>query len=293
MLERLKKLSFKFFGNSLERFVPYFDSIKSDLQQADLGLSLAEYIYIMFFVILIAFVIELPAIVILTSLFFKSVAPAFLFALTSTVLILVAIFFGFYTYPSLLANSRKRSINSSLPFATTYMATIASSGAPPPTIFRVLGNFKEYGELSREAAKISRDVDAFGMDLKTSIRKTANRSPSNEFRELLWGMDAVISIGGNLSNYLHEKSQLFMQEYRRNLQRYAQTLSLFIEVYLTLVIVGSIFFIILSAIMSIFGAGNLSLLLTFGQFVVVFIMLPTISIGLIYAVRYISPGASK
>lgn len=289
--EKLKKLSFRFFGRHLEKYVSYFDSIKSDLQKSNLGLSLSEYVYISFFVLLLVFLIEFPLIVVITSIIFKEAAIAFLFSFTITVLILLGVFFMFYTYPSMIAGARKKNIDSALPFATTYMATIASSGAPPSTMFKVLAQFEEYGEIAKESEKINRDIEAFGMDLVGSIRKTASRTPSTEFKELLWGLDTVLTTGGDLSDYLHEKSKAFMQEYRRSLEKYSKTLSLFIEIYLTIILVGSIFFIIMSSLMSVFGAGELNLLLSFSQFLVVFFVLPFVSIGFVILVRTISPSA--
>jgi flagellar protein FlaJ len=153
-----------------------------------------------------------------------------------------------------------------------------------------MGKFKEYGEISKEAAKINRDVEVFGMDLISSLRKTASRTPSDQLKELLWGLDTVLSAGGNVGEYLHEKSKTFIAEYRRTLQRFSQTLSMLIEVYLTVVLVGSIFFIIMSALMSIFGGGQSSLTLNFVQFLVVFIMLPAVSVGFIFMLKGMSPG---
>ena len=291
MWDKFKKLSFRFFGKALEPYLHYFESIKPDLQHANIPLSLREYVYTMFFILLMIFLIELPLIVIISVLLIKSALAAFVFSITAVILIEVGVFFLFYTYPSYTAKQRRRSIESSLSFATTYMATIASSGAPPSTMFKVLGKFKEYGEISKEAEKINRDVEAFGMDLVSAIRKTASRTPSTELKELLWGLDTVLTTGGNVGDYLHEKSRSFMAEYRRRLERYSQTLSLLIEVYLTVILVGSIFFVIMSALMSIFGGGETNIFMSFMQFVIIFIVLPLVSTGFIVLIRAISPSA--
>ena len=286
----LKEISFKFFGRSLEPFVGYFDSIKPDLLRANIGLSLQEYVYIMFFVILATFIVEFPFIVIITSVLLQDALTAFLMSFTLTVLIVIVMFFVFYTYPSMSAGKRRKDIDTALSFATTYMATIATSGAPPITMFKVMASFKEYGEVSSEMGKIYRDVEAFGMDLVAAIRKTASRTPSEELKELLWGLETVLTSGGNIGEYLHAKSRLFISEYRRRLEKYSQTLSMLIEVYLTVVLIGSIFFIIMSALMSIIG-GTQNVFMMFLQFAVVFIVLPFTSIGFIFLVKSISPSA--
>lgn len=291
MWKTLKDLSFKFFGRSLEPFVGYFDSIKYDLLKSNLGFSLTEYVYSMMFTLLLLFAIEFPTIVVITSLILKDAAMAFLFSFTITTVILLLVFFLFYTYPSMASGKRRKSIDATLPFGTTYMGTIASSGAPPIAMFRILSQFKEYGELSIEAGKINRDVEAFGMDLLGAIRKTASRTPSEELKELLWGLDTVLSSGGNVGNFLHEKSRSFIAEYRRRLEQYSKMLSLLIEVYLTVVLVGSIFFIIMTALMSILGGGGGGTDMIFLQFMVIFIALPGASIGFIGLLKAISPSA--
>jgi len=286
----LKDMSFKFFGRSLEPFVSFFDGIKPDLLKANIGFSLTEYVYIMFFTIFLLFILEFPVIVVIMAILIQDAAISFLFSFTLTIVIVLAIFFLFYTYPSLVSGRRKKDIDASLPFAATYMGTIASSGAPPSTMFRVIAQFNEYGEVSKEARKIERDVEVFGMDLVGAIRKTASRTPSEEFKELLWGLDTVLTSGGNIGSYLHEKSRLFIAEYRRRLQQYSRTLSLLIEIYLTVVLVGSIFFIIITALMSILGGGGMGNWLSFVQFIVIFFVLPFVSIGFIILLKSISPS---
>ena len=284
----LNKLSFRFFGRYLDPYINYFDSIKSDLLRSNVGLSLREYVYVMFFVTLLSFAIEFPLIVVIMSIVFKDALMAFMFSFSVTIVVVVAVFFIFYTYPSMNAGRRRKDIEASLPFATTYMATIAASGAPTVTMFKVLVGFKDYGEIAKEFEKIYRDVEVFGMDIIGAIRKTASRTPSEELKELLWGLESTLSSGANVENYLRQKSRLFIAEFKRRLEKYSATLSMLIEVYLTVVLVGSIFFIIMTSLMSIIGGGT-NLTLVFLQFVVVFIILPLVSLGFIGLLKAISP----
>ena len=287
----LRDLSFKFFKHSLDPTVSVFESIKPDLLKADIGLTLPEYVYAMFFSLLLLFVIEFPLITIITSIVLKDMLLAVLFSFTLNIVTILIVFFIFYTYPSIVAGKRKKNIESALPFATTYMATIANSGAPPVTMFKVISQFEEYGEVSKEAEKIYRDVEVFGMDLVGAIRKTANRTPSEELKELLWGLDNVLTSGGNLGDFLHEKSRVFISEYRRRLEQYSRTLSFLIEIYLTLILVGSVFFIIITALMSVIGGGGMSSYLSFIQFLVIFIVLPFVSVGFIFLLKSVAPSA--
>lgn len=289
MWDLFKRLSFRFFKKTLEPYVDYFESLKPDLQKANLPFSLTEYVYVMVFVTTLIFIIEFPLLAFIAG-FFMSAAMAFFLSFTTTAFFCLVIFFAFYSYPSFLANMRKKNIDAALPFATTYLATIAGSRAPPTTMFKVISEFEEYGELAEETKKIYRDIEMFGMDLPAALRKTASRTPSMQLKELLWGLTTVLLEGSDLSVYLREKSRGFMSDYRRRLQEFSKTLSLFIEIYLTLIIVGSIFFVIMTAIMSIFGGGAINLFLAFLQFVIIFIILPFVSIGFIILLKTIAPS---
>ena len=285
----LSVLAFKLFGRELEPYVKHFDSIKPDLMKADLELSLLEYVYTMILGSLLAFMITFPFMVVITAIALHNIALSFISSFTTSIFVTLIVFFMFYSLPSFIATRRKKKIDAALPFAATYMATISASGAEPTTMFSVISEFKEYGEVSKEAEKITRDVSAFGMDLISAIRKTAGRTPSAELKEMLWGLDTVLTTGGNVSDYLHEKSKMYMEENKRRLQAFSQTLSVLIEVYLTLILVGSIFFIIMTSLMSIFGGGN-NLSISFLQFIIIFVVMPVVSVGFIILLKIVAPS---
>ncbi len=287
--EKAKVWAFKFFGNSLDPVVDYFESIKPDLEKSGLNLSLREYVYIMIFSIFIVFIIEFPALTFILAIFLSS-GFAFFLSLTITISLLLGLFFFFYTYPAFLTGRRAKEIEASLPFISIYLSSLTASGVPPVAMFKLLANFKEYKELAREAAKIHQDVEYFGMSLEQAIRKAAMRTPSKEFKEMLLGLLTVLSSGTNLSKFFMEKAKAFMSEYRRRLENYSKILAIFTEMYLTMITVGSIFFIILTVVMSLFSSGNFTSTVLLFQFFVVFFILPGITIGFIFLCRMMSPG---
>jgi flagellar protein FlaJ len=124
------------------------------------------------------------------------------------------------------------------------------------------------------------------MSISTAIRRKAKRTPSKHMSDLLYGMTTIMSSGGDLGLYLRGKSNDLMNEHRRNIVRYSQDLSLFVEIYLTLIITGSIFFIVLSSIITAISGGVGIVLM---QIFIVLIVMPLISAGFIVLVRSISP----
>lgn len=284
------KLSYEMTKNFVPHFIDYFRDIKRDLKRADINISLQEYIGMALFSAIITFVSALPVISVIIGLIvggINGLISGLIAGLFISIFISTGVFMFFYIYPSIRVNSREQKIRHTLPFATLYLSTIAGTGTPPSTMFKLLADFKEYGEVSKEAKKISRDVHSFGADINSALKRAADRTPSGEFRELLWGMNTIISSGGDLKTFLRENADKFMNDYRRELDKFAKTLSVLVEIYITLIVVGSVFLIVLSSIMSPLGMSTF-LLVTI-QIGGVFVFLPLASIMFIIMIKGVSP----
>ena len=281
----LTSISLKYFGSTSRWIRKYFADIKDDLQKAGLNYTLDEYLSLALFVTTITFVAETLTLPFIFALLFPP-GIAILAGATLAVALSGIVFFLFYSYPTTKAKVRDNRIKKILPFAVSYLATMASSRVEPVYLFKTIGGFKEYGEVAEEANMIVRDVEVFGMTISTAIKNQARRTSSKDFSELLWGMNTIIISGGDLTSYLKQKAESYMNDYRRRIRKYSQDLSLFVEIYLTLIITGSIFFVVLSSIISTVGGG----LATIGiQSFVVFILLPVLSVGFIFVIKAISP----
>lgn len=278
-------VAFKFFGGVSKSIKPSFADMKETMQKAGLRYTVEEYLSITLFTTTVTFVIEAIALSFIFGLFF-GVTVALLLALMLSLAISGILFFLFYSYPSTAARSRNSKIKKILPFVVSYMATMSSSRVPPIVVFKTLSEFKEYGEVSKEAENITRNVEVFGMTTSAAIKKQAKTTPSADFRELLWGINTIVTSGGDLTSYLSDKTNEFMNDYRRRIRKYSQDLSLYVEIYLTLIITGSIFFIVLSSVISALSQGIGTVLV---QSFVVFVLLPLISIGFIVLVKSTSP----
>ncbi|MBI2971226.1 MAG: type II secretion system F family protein [Candidatus Aenigmarchaeota archaeon] len=278
-------LSYRLFEDIVKLIKPYFLDIRDDLHRANLNYTLEEWLATAVFTTAWTFFLETIGL----SFIFGLLAPpviAIVLGLTLSLALSGLIFFLFYSYPATKAKTRESKIKKMLPFSVSYLSTISSAKVPPIVLFKTLAQFEEYGELAKEAGNIARDVEVFGMTFSEAVKKQSKRTPSTEFRELLWGINTVISSGGDLTIYLKNKGDELMNDYRRRIRKYSQDLSLFVEIYLTLIITGSIFFIVLSSIISAISGGLGTI---FVQSFVVFILLPLLSIGFILIIKSISP----
>ena len=287
--EKYIAISYRVMGNFVGQYlVDELRDLRPDLQKANIGISLIEYLSVTLFTSLMVFVFQVPLISVIMMLLLKStligLIAGFLFGLFCA----IGIFSLFYVYPSLRVQARCKKINECLPFAMFYLTTISGSGTPPLTMFKMLAQFKEYEEISEEAKKIVYDVDIAGMSITKSLENAAGRTPSNHLREIYWGITNSLTTGGDLKSLLYEKANSAMEEYKRSLSSFTSMLSTLTEIYLTGVVVGSIFFMVLSTIMSSFGSDT-STIITL-QLAVTFILLPIISVVFIAVLKQISPA---
>lgn len=260
--------------------------IKNDLVQAEMPYSLEEY----FATIVMTMIISTPLLPVLIIFFWWLLLDLSLAIIGSIIffgLIITAELVVFYIMPSQVASGRKKKIENALHFATIYLSTLAGAGTPPHLLFKVLGTFSEFSEISDIASKISRDIEIFGLNPAEAIARSVERVPSSNLRELLWGIRGTITSGGDLRRFLEEKAEAYTNEFKRKLEEFVKVLSIFMEIYITVVIVGSVLALILTTIMGVVGGGVAGLQEL--QLIIVVIGLPMISIMFIMLIRSSSP----
>ncbi|MEM0379464.1 MAG: type II secretion system F family protein [Nanopusillaceae archaeon] len=194
----------------------------------------------------------------------------------------------FRSLPSIKASERKRKIDYSIYFATIYMAALASSGVNPLNLFELLAKYKEFSEIGKDSKEIYDLVTTMGISLPVALHYKAMSSPSRNWKEVLEGIRSILLEGGSLDQFLYGKAKQFAEEYKRNLIEYSNTIQVLLEVYITLVVVGIIFTIILTTLMgSIAGSSQMIFSL---QLFSVLILLPMATILFILIIKSINPS---
>jgi len=291
MLEKYAAFCYNQVGSYVLDTVEYFEDIRPKLAKAGIEISLPEYLSMMFFTVGMVGLLTLTV----GGTFFVLSAglSGILMAIIASTMLSVLTALGFYIYPSILVKNRSSKIQDTLPFATMYLATLAGTGTPLPQIFKNLSETEEYGEVSKEAEKIARDIETFGMDVSEALEKSANRSPSEDYKELMWGINHVMTTGGSLRQFLNQRSEKLMNDYKRRVQEFSKNLSLLVEMYITVVVVGSIIFTSMSAVMSTLSPNMSDNLIVGIQLIAIFFGLPLVSAMFIILVRGMSPGGIR
>ncbi len=284
MADVLVGVSRKVYGGLVTPYIDYFEGLRTNLKKTRVGMTAEDYLCT---VIFCAFPLAFAASLLLFSVLFAFATQYAAYSLSLAVLMSLmcsaATFLIGYEYPSFSVKGLKNKINKSLPFATLYMATAAKSGINPVDIFKMLSMRREI--IGKEAERIYNSVKYMGMSLTTALQRAAVRTPSEGFADLLYGMVSVIGAGGDLESYLSTKTKALFADYRRGLSKYASDVSLYAEIYITLVIVGSILFTVLLSILSPMVGGPL----LFFQSFIVFIFTPLVSVAFIFILKAISP----
>jgi flagellar protein FlaJ len=195
------------------------------------------------------------------------------------------------TYSTMLANpasrakSRAKDIDMRIPYALNYISAMASAGVNIDQVFRSLGEQqKVYGECAREAQAIYRDMAYFGRDSVTAMKRAIDRSPSDKFQEFLQGAITTVTSGGNLQLYFASKAERFMWENRQNQKQFVDMMGLMAETYVTAVVAGPLFLIVMMSIMGMLGGGGPGTL-----YLIVYMLLPIANFGFAFALSAMTP----
>ena len=239
------------FGGLVDKVGKNFGFLKDSLPRADVKTPFRTYLSAVFLNILVVYFFSLVFFTVATTLFLelKTLHKIILIGYLPFMLALVAS--GVMVmYPYQKVMGRKKNIDVNLPFALTHMSAISESGVPPYTIFKLLSRFDEYGEIAREMKVLARNIDTFGVDPLTAVRETAERTPSNELRQILLGIITTTESGGDVKSYIKNAGVQAMFEWRLKREKFMQQLSAYAEFYTGILIAAPLFIISLFAVMN-------------------------------------------
>ncbi|QSZ66762.1 secretion system protein [Methanofollis aquaemaris] len=194
-------------------------------------------------------------------------------------------YFSFLMYPKVVAGNRRRNIDATLPYAINYVTSMSTAGITPAEVFRLLGQSPIYGETAVEARYISREIDMFGKDLIEAMRIASTFTPSSRMKEFLQGAMATISSGANLTEYFRNKAVQYSNENQQQQKTFLETLGLIAESYVTAMVAGTLFLIILQSIMSIMSGESSPMFLI----IIIYFLIPLGSVMFLILISAMTP----
>lgn len=290
------KFAIRLFGEILRPHMDSFEELKLNLRKARIRTTTMEYMSTLMLLGMIGFIASVVIVPIALVLIGQDVGFSYTFGIMVSFMVSSGIIVLGYFMPNFKIGEYRKKIEVALPFVSFSMTASASAGINPVEMFKVIS--KRKGILGEDAGKIYTSVKTLGCGLPDVLQKSAISSPSPDFADLLWGMMTVMTSGGSMENFLRVKTETLMNKYRRLLEEYSKTITLYTELYITLIIVGNLFFIILTAIMApMMGAMGGSSGSAFGdplmlQTFMVFLLIPLVSVGFIVLLKGAYPGES-
>jgi flagellar protein FlaJ len=250
------KRAYRIVGGA-KRFLPLFKDLDVSLKKSGMKINFKAYVSA---VILSGFVVSIAAIVAVPTLLYfifgLTILQAILFGTGASLFAGAITVIGYYSYPTYRAHSLKRALEDELPFTAGYMSILAGAGVPPDFIWRSLAEVDTSLEVSNVARTVVRDIELFGYDAITALETTSQRTPSEKFKELLEGFISVVHSGGKIGKYLGDRSQQYLKLKKIALRQFSDTLGILAEFYVTLMVAGSLIFVVMLAVMAMLGGGG-------------------------------------
>lgn len=245
------------FGGVSDRLSPYLRYLEADLEESRIDVLYRTYLSEM---LMASFLAGFAGLMMALTVSY-SISPGTLFSATLILMLPTGLgilaFLAMYLFPAWKARKRSQDINRNLPFALNHMSAIAGSGVPPSSLFGLLVNFEEYGEISEEADEIVTRVEVLGEDVSTALREVADQTPSEELKEVFFGMISTLETGGNLKDYLEERSDRALFNYRLKREKQIDRLTTFASFYMALLVAAPLFLITILAVLETVGGGLL------------------------------------
>ena len=289
VLNEFQRVSYKILGSTVVHKMD-LAKLEVDIRKARLGIRAEAYLAttlvlsglsILFGLLISAFVFFILLPVAMPG------APPALIVLFPVVPMLMGVstYAGMLSSPAGRVKARAKNINMRIPYALNYIAAMASAGVNIDQVFRSLGEQEKiYGECSREAQAIYRDMAYFGRDSVTAMKRAIERSPSDKWQEFLQGAITTVTSGGNLQLYFASKAQRYMWENRQEQKSFVDLKGLTAETYVTAVVAGPLFLIVMMSILGMLGGGGPGSL-----YLIVYMLLPVANIGFAFALQAMTP----
>ena len=283
-----QSLALAIFGKVVDKNIEFFEPVKHVLPKADIKIPLRTYLSVMLLVTVLTYLAVLAFTVFLVFYVLKvQLLLAIAYSLFIPFLAAAGVFLWYTFYPFQRSMIRKRNIEANLPFVITHMSSIADAGIPPSAIFHLISAFKEYGEVTKELSKIARNMEQFGMDPVRAIREVADRTPSEELRELLLGIVTTTESGGDIKLFLRTMGEQALFEWRIRRERFLQQMSTYAEFYVGIIIAAPLFLIALFAIMGLIQPNIAGYSIMDITKLSIYLLIPAINLGFLFFLRSI------
>jgi len=286
-LSSFQDLAWRTMGRYAKEKVANQQGLEDNLLKAHMKIRPEEYLAYVYMATLVAGIIGVAIAVgvgiILFTILGVGIVLQIMVSALAIVLLPVMAFFILIGSPGSKAKSRSRDIEKRIAAAMSFISAMASADVNIDVIFKELSRQSVYGEISKEAAWITRDTELLGLDILSAIKKAAKRSPSAKFQDFLQGVITTSTSGGQLKPYFLLKAEEYQKENKLAMKSQMETLGMLAESFVTVVVAFPLFLVVIMAIMTIVGGGDPDTMLIL-LYLVVMLMIPVAQGGFIFII---------
>ena len=243
----------RIFSNAFDKFNINENSKNWLLEKADISMVYKEYYSMVFMNIILGFISSFATSSVIYLIFANQITAFLILIISSIVPLSIGLYY--LSLPTAKSKNRGKNIDRYLPYATNFINTMSLAGISPAEIFETLSTVKLYGDIQKEAQKITTEIELMGIDTITALKNAIHISPSEKFKEFIQGMIGVIQSGSELGPYFNRCVERYMEsdlfERRRNLE----SLAIMAEAFVVTVIAFPLFLVIIFSIMGLTSGG--------------------------------------
>ncbi len=223
------------------------------LEKADISMVYQEYYAMVLMNIIIGFIVSFLSTLFLYTLVPNDITALLLFLVTSLIPVVIGMIY--IQLPAYRTKQRGKNIDRFLPYVTNFINTMSAAGISPSEIFGTLSSIKLYGELQKEAKKITTEIELMGIDTITALKNAIAISPSHKYKEFLQGIIGVIQSGSELAPYFERCVERYMYEDLQDRKKNLDSLAIMAESFVVTVIAFPLFLVIIISIMGLTSGG--------------------------------------
>jgi flagellar protein FlaJ len=243
----------RLFSKSFERLNISETSKNRLLEKADISMVYQEYYSMVLMNIIIGFLVSFFSTLILYLLVPNDVSALIILIITSTVPLVIGMVY--IQLPASKAKSRGKDIDRHLPYVANFINTMSAAGISPSEVFGTLAGIELYGEVQKEAKKITTEIELMGIDTITALKNAIVISPSKKFKEFIQGIIGVIQSGSELAPYFERCVDRYMYEDLEDRKKNLDSLAIMAESFVVTVIAFPLFLVIIISIMGLTSGG--------------------------------------
>jgi archaeal flagellar protein FlaJ len=223
------------------------------LEKADISMSYEEYFSMVLMNLIIGFIASFVPTLLLYLIFPSQITALLMFIVSAAIPLIIGMLY--IQLPASKAKSRGKKIDRYLPYVANFINTMSVAGISPSEIFGTLSGIELYGEVQKEAKKITTEIELMGIDAITALQNAIKISPSKKWKDFIQGILGVIQSGSELGPYFDRCVERYMNEDLGDRKKNLDSLAVMAESFVVTVIAFPLFLVIIITIMGLTSGG--------------------------------------